>query len=170
MFELADEIGREHVRLLRALARTASANEVSNTENGVDARNVFCVVGDVKEKKLTDRQRQGIAVWAHGHSIPYAERDVYGRLEAVGFVASERHQVVCEGEQPEPDGTWREFAWTYKVEVTARGTDFMSRRLLRGALSLLPSKANKWVAWFLAGAAIVGSGWSWVSNLAALAD
>lgn len=170
MFELADEIGREHVRLLQALARTVSVNEVSNTENGMDARNVFCVVGDVKERKLTDRQRRGIAVWAHGHTIPYAERDVFGKLEAVGFVASERHQVVPEGEQPESDGTWPDFAWTYKVEVTARGRDFMSRGLLRRMLSLLPSKANKWMVVILAFLTIVGSAWSWVSNLAALAD
>ena len=168
MFELADEIGREHVRLLRGLARAKSVNEISNTENGLDARRVFCVVGDVKKRKLTTWQRQGIVEWARGASIPYAGRDVFGKLEAVGFVASERHQAM---DHPMPDGTRRTLcAWTYKVEVTARGRDFMSRTWLRLLLSLLPSRANKWVVFFLTVATIVGSGWSWVSNLAALAD
>ena len=86
------------------------------------------------------------------------------KLEAVGFVASERHQGVnfFTSETPRT-------AWTYKVEVTARGKDFMSRKWLRCSLSLLPSKANKWVVFSLTLATILGGAWSWVSNLAALA-
>ena len=161
MFELADEIGREHVRLLRALVRTKSAWEMTN--GAEDAERVYCAVGDVKEKKLTDGQRQAIVEWAHGYSIPYVQgKDALGKLEAIGFLTSQKHQMVYEGD--------RMFAWTYKVEVTVRARDFMSRRLLSYALSFLSSKANRWVLLFLALVTLVGSGWSWVSNLAAMVD
>ena len=145
MFELADELGREHVRLLRALARTKSVQEMTNGSDE-DAGYVYCAIGKTKERKLTDRQRQAIA---------------------------RKHQMVFEGEQPDPDGTWRIVAWTYKVEVTVRAKDFMGRRFLSCALSLLPSKANRWVLVFLALVTIVGSitsGWSLVANLAAVGD
>ena len=162
MFELSDEIGREHVRLLRALARTVSAREMTN--GAEDAGSFYCAVGDVKERKLTDGQKQAMAEWAHGYSIPYVRgKEVLSKLETIGFLNSHKHQQVY-------DEGGRTFAWTYKVEVTVRAQDFMSRRCLSFLLSLLPSKTNRWVVGLLALAAIVGSAWSWVSNLAALAD
>lgn len=171
MFELADEVGREHVRLLRALVRAKSVQELTIGADEEDAGRVYCAVGDVKERKLTDRQREAIITWAHGHSIPYVQgEEALSKLETIGFVTSKKHQMVFEGEEPEPDGTWRIVAWTYRVEVTVRARDFLSRRCLCFMLSVFPSRVNRWVVGVLALAAIVGSGWSWVSNLAALAD
>ena len=96
MFELADEIGREHVRLLWALARTKSVREMTNGAEE-DAGRVYCAVGDVKERKLIDRQRQAIIAWAHGHSIPYVQgKDALSKLETIGFLTSKKHQMVYE--------------------------------------------------------------------------
>ena len=168
MFELADEIGREHVRLLCAFANTKSVEDICDTGDDLNFAYIYCATGAVREGELTVDAIEDIILWANGNRIPYVHEDVLSKLEAIGFVASENRRLVSGGEQP--GGTWEDLIWTCKVEVTARGRDFMSRKCLRFLLSLFPSKANKWIVGLLALAAIVGSVWSWVSNLAALVN
>lgn len=147
MFELIDEIGREHVRGLRFVAQGSSDVLVHVMVDGTlhesgsfrlrgrDQRGMDAVLGDGR-RPLDIRQAVFDVLVAHGMLVVEAVADGV-RNDGVGYAVTEQEgqEVVLN---------------VYRVRLSARGKDFLTRHLLACALSMLSAKANKRIAYAMA--------------------
>lgn len=144
MIELIDEIGREHVKALRELREKELACE------GMSQVGAICIVYEpslitredvlegVADEKILTRQGKRLEP-----IFTLMDAGVHSYLHAHGLLA-ENPDRLGPGISSDRQGRI-EVASTNDV-VSARGREFLDRKVLSGCLSVFPAKCNKWIA------------------------
>ena len=147
MLELVDEFGRPHVKALREVARVEEEAEGSKP--------VEFVLLDANVPRCDwEAAAKEIAGWvaAKGGEYVYVRADVFSTLQSHGML-----KPLPTGRADGSTEGWHRATRTRvrghgrgDVALTARGRDFLSRRVLSSVLGVLPAKVNKWIAFFWA--------------------
>lgn len=142
MIELIDEIGRAHVKALRAVAQGEKINE-----NATQFRHCQLVIYDRRVPK-----RKWDEVWSstwrmHGIQRIGISDDVLDTLKAHGLMEVGEMSNVPVTLANKWSGTHN--MYTTQFRLTARARDLLSRRMLAMFMAVFPAKANKWIvfAW-----------------------
>lgn len=150
MFELIDEIGREHVRVLRFVAQESSDVLVHVMVDGTLHKS--------GSFQLRGRDQRGMdAVLKDGVRPLDVYQVVFDVLVAHGMLVVEaigdgvRNEAITEKRKTMPV-----VLNLYRVRLSARGKDFLTRHLLACILSIFSAKANKWIAYAMAAIGVFG--------------
>ena len=173
MFELFDEIGKEHVKAMRKLVACPDPRQFGHqTKEG----EIFCIFGDIKERELSNQQKREMADYWPDLKLDssYITKPVRDKLVDLGLAETEHYggslvyggereiagyrmngPKATDGKEAAIEGKAPGYAEVHVVRKTQRGTDFLDRRILVRSMSVFRSKVNKWLAAFVVIVSIV---------------
>lgn len=154
MIELIDEIGRAHIKALRNV-------EWQEAHPQHAPRCLVLFDAKVPQQEWSTEARMH-ASWVpeKGGTFKFVRTDVFDALVSLGLVesrGSSAHRTRHRSTQTEIVS----YSSFQALRITARGREFLSRKVMVGAMGLFPAKANKWLAfaWGIGGPAAGIAAW-----------
>ena len=148
MFEIGDEIGKEHIAVLVAMSEQPADSYYKEGLRCVTYKNAGGYDVPLVHQSLGRDGNEADNPYPRNHPLHDfrheawigAPADVVSKLEALGFV------VQIYPTEPQHGGLGEKWVMEVKpLMITERGRDFLSRCILKWLLSRFTARANKWV-------------------------